>query len=184
MGDIDGDGTVDLLITSAWSGIDGYHSGRVFLISSGIAKNAALKERFEITPEGIGEMAVVAEAEIDGDATERIRRLQDALQTVTDAQLPEASGERLNRVCSEAPGTDDRAKCPLDRLSVRGPNADRVGSQEALHIVDQASLPEIRWSGKGSPITRSRRSNTVSSMAIDSWRSPAVTASKRRRWSR
>ena len=44
MGDIDGDGTVDLLITSAWSGIHGYHSGRVFLISSGIAKNAALKE--------------------------------------------------------------------------------------------------------------------------------------------
>jgi hypothetical protein len=44
MGDIDGDGTVDLLITSAWSGIHGYHSGRVFLISSGIAKNAAPKE--------------------------------------------------------------------------------------------------------------------------------------------
>ena len=34
-------------------------------------------------------MAVVGEAEIDGDATQRIRRLQDALQTVTDAQLPE-----------------------------------------------------------------------------------------------
>ena len=44
MGDIDGDGTVDLLITSAWSGIHGFHSGRVFLISSGIAKNAAPKE--------------------------------------------------------------------------------------------------------------------------------------------
>ena len=34
-------------------------------------------------------MAVVGEAEIDGDATQRIRRLQNALQTVTDAQLPE-----------------------------------------------------------------------------------------------
>ena len=34
-------------------------------------------------------MAVVGEAEIDGDATQWIRRLQDALQTVTDAQLPE-----------------------------------------------------------------------------------------------
>ena len=34
-------------------------------------------------------MAVVGEAEIDGDATQRIRRLQDALQPVTDAQLPE-----------------------------------------------------------------------------------------------
>jgi hypothetical protein len=44
MGDIDRDGTVDLLITSAWSGIHGFHSGRVFLISSGIAKNAARKE--------------------------------------------------------------------------------------------------------------------------------------------
>jgi len=44
MGDVDGDGTVDLLITSAWSGIHGYHSGRIFLISSGIAKNAAPKE--------------------------------------------------------------------------------------------------------------------------------------------
>ena len=36
MGDVDRDGTLDLLITSAWSGIHGYHSGRVFLISSGI----------------------------------------------------------------------------------------------------------------------------------------------------
>jgi hypothetical protein len=36
MGDVDRDGTIDLLITSAWSGIHGYHSGRVFLISSGI----------------------------------------------------------------------------------------------------------------------------------------------------
>ena len=34
-------------------------------------------------------MAVVGEAEIDGDATQRIRRLQDALQAVTDAQLPQ-----------------------------------------------------------------------------------------------
>jgi len=38
------DGSVDLLIPSAWSGIHGYHSGRIFLISSGIAKNAAPKE--------------------------------------------------------------------------------------------------------------------------------------------
>jgi hypothetical protein len=38
MGDVDGDGTIDFLITSAWSGIQGNHSGRVFLISSGIRK--------------------------------------------------------------------------------------------------------------------------------------------------
>jgi hypothetical protein len=36
MGDVDGDGTVDLLISAAWSGVHGYHSGRIFLISSGI----------------------------------------------------------------------------------------------------------------------------------------------------
>jgi len=36
MGDVDRDGIIDLLVTSAWSGIHGYHSGRVFLISSGI----------------------------------------------------------------------------------------------------------------------------------------------------
>jgi hypothetical protein len=36
MGDIDGDGTVDFLVTSAWSGIHGNHSGRVFIISSGV----------------------------------------------------------------------------------------------------------------------------------------------------
>ncbi len=40
MGDTDGDGTVDLLITSAWSGIKGNHSGRVLLISSGVQKKA------------------------------------------------------------------------------------------------------------------------------------------------
>jgi tetratricopeptide (TPR) repeat protein len=39
MGDTDGDGTVDFLITSAWSGIQGNHSGRVLLISSGVQRN-------------------------------------------------------------------------------------------------------------------------------------------------
>ena len=34
VGDIDGDGTIDLLITSAWSGIKGFHSGRMFVIPS------------------------------------------------------------------------------------------------------------------------------------------------------
>jgi hypothetical protein len=38
IGDIDGDGTIDLLITSAWSGIHGFHSGRMFVISSGIPR--------------------------------------------------------------------------------------------------------------------------------------------------
>ena len=36
VGDIDGDGTIDFLITSAWSGIHGFHSGRMFVISSGV----------------------------------------------------------------------------------------------------------------------------------------------------
>jgi hypothetical protein len=36
VGDIDGDGTIDLLITSAWSGIKGFHAGRMFVISSGV----------------------------------------------------------------------------------------------------------------------------------------------------
>jgi tetratricopeptide (TPR) repeat protein len=36
MGDVDGDGTTDFLITSGWSGIHGFHSGRVFIISSGL----------------------------------------------------------------------------------------------------------------------------------------------------
>ena len=38
IGDTDGDGTVDLLVTSAYSGINGYHSGRVFIVSSGIQR--------------------------------------------------------------------------------------------------------------------------------------------------
>ena len=36
LGDVDGDGAADFLITSAWSGVHGYHSGRVFIISSGV----------------------------------------------------------------------------------------------------------------------------------------------------
>jgi hypothetical protein len=39
MGDIDGDGTADFLITSGWSGVRGFHSGRVFLIDSGVKPN-------------------------------------------------------------------------------------------------------------------------------------------------
>ena len=34
LGDVNGDGIVDLLITSAWSAISGFHSGRVFVVSS------------------------------------------------------------------------------------------------------------------------------------------------------
>ncbi|MEP6634236.1 MAG: FG-GAP-like repeat-containing protein, partial [Luteimonas sp.] len=37
LGDIDGDGSDDLLITSAWSSLHGFQSGRVFIVSSGIA---------------------------------------------------------------------------------------------------------------------------------------------------
>jgi hypothetical protein len=36
LGDVDRDGTVDLVITAAWSGVNGHHSGRVFVISSGL----------------------------------------------------------------------------------------------------------------------------------------------------
>lgn len=38
MGDVDADGTTDFLITSAWSGVHGFHSGRIFLISSGVKR--------------------------------------------------------------------------------------------------------------------------------------------------
>lgn len=38
MGDVNGDGVVDFLITAAWSGVRGYRSGRVFLLSSGVGR--------------------------------------------------------------------------------------------------------------------------------------------------
>ena len=36
IGDVDGDGVVDLLLTAAWSGVRGNHSGRIFIVSSGV----------------------------------------------------------------------------------------------------------------------------------------------------
>jgi hypothetical protein len=36
---VDKDGTSDFLITSGWSGVHGFHSGRVFIISSGVKTN-------------------------------------------------------------------------------------------------------------------------------------------------
>ena len=36
IGDVDGDGTVDFLVTAAWSGVHGNHSGRIFIVSSGM----------------------------------------------------------------------------------------------------------------------------------------------------
>lgn len=36
MGDVDRDGTIDLLLTTAWSGIHGNHSGRIFIVLSGV----------------------------------------------------------------------------------------------------------------------------------------------------
>jgi hypothetical protein len=38
IGDVDGDGMTDLLITSAWSGVRGFHSGRMFVLSSGVRR--------------------------------------------------------------------------------------------------------------------------------------------------
>jgi hypothetical protein len=38
IGDVDGDGTIDFLITSAWSGVHGFHSGRMFVVSSGVKR--------------------------------------------------------------------------------------------------------------------------------------------------
>jgi hypothetical protein len=36
IGDVDGDGTIDFLLTAAWSGVHGNHSGRIFIVSSGV----------------------------------------------------------------------------------------------------------------------------------------------------
>lgn len=38
LGDVDGDGAADFLVTSAWSGVHGYHSGRVFVLSGALAR--------------------------------------------------------------------------------------------------------------------------------------------------
>jgi tetratricopeptide (TPR) repeat protein len=40
LGDVDGDGTDDLLITSGWSSVNGFHSGRLFIVSSGMKKKS------------------------------------------------------------------------------------------------------------------------------------------------
>ena len=45
IGDIDADGAIDLLITAAWSGVHGFHSGRMFVISSGVPRAAATPRR-------------------------------------------------------------------------------------------------------------------------------------------
>ena len=45
IGDVDADGTTDLLITSAWSGVHGFHSGRMFVISSGVSRPATTTPR-------------------------------------------------------------------------------------------------------------------------------------------
>ena len=45
IGDVDGDGTVDFLITSAWSAIHGFHSGRMFIVSSGIRRQPSNSRR-------------------------------------------------------------------------------------------------------------------------------------------
>ena len=50
MGDIDGDGIVDLLITSGWSAVSGHHSGRVFIISSGVARPASAQIDATVPP--------------------------------------------------------------------------------------------------------------------------------------
>jgi hypothetical protein len=41
LGDVQGEGSIALLLSAAWSGVHGYHSGRVFVVASGIAKRGA-----------------------------------------------------------------------------------------------------------------------------------------------
>lgn len=41
MGTVDANGQTELLITSGWSAVHGFHSGRIFLISSGVARGSA-----------------------------------------------------------------------------------------------------------------------------------------------
>ncbi|HYI12832.1 MAG TPA: FG-GAP-like repeat-containing protein [Thermoanaerobaculia bacterium] len=38
LGDVDGDGAIDFLITSAWSGANGFQSGRVFVVAGEVGK--------------------------------------------------------------------------------------------------------------------------------------------------
>ncbi len=42
MGTLDDKGQTELLITSGWSAVHGYHSGRIFLISSGVERHATV----------------------------------------------------------------------------------------------------------------------------------------------
>ena len=43
IGDVDQDGDLALLLTAAWSGVNGYHSGRVFVVSSGVKRSTKPK---------------------------------------------------------------------------------------------------------------------------------------------
>jgi len=38
VGDVDGDGVTDYLVTSAWSGVNGLRSGRTFIVSGAVPK--------------------------------------------------------------------------------------------------------------------------------------------------
>ncbi|HET8675879.1 MAG TPA: VCBS repeat-containing protein, partial [Blastocatellia bacterium] len=38
VGDVDGDGVIDFLLTSAWSGIKGFQSGRLYIVSGKIIR--------------------------------------------------------------------------------------------------------------------------------------------------
>jgi hypothetical protein len=41
MGTVDANGQTELLITSGWSAVRGFHSGRIFLIASGVPRRPA-----------------------------------------------------------------------------------------------------------------------------------------------
>jgi large repetitive protein len=43
LGDVDGDGAIDFLVTSAWSGVNGFQSGRVFVLAG--PKPAQIRKR-------------------------------------------------------------------------------------------------------------------------------------------
>jgi predicted aspartyl protease len=47
IGDVDGDGIIDLLITGGGSAINGFRSGRVFLMSSGVERPKTLRQLYD-----------------------------------------------------------------------------------------------------------------------------------------
>ncbi|MFN7926840.1 MAG: FG-GAP-like repeat-containing protein [Blastocatellia bacterium] len=133
LGDVDGDGVNDFLLTSAWSNIKGYRSGRVFVISG---RAVAPRVKLTFTPE----------AEKFDSATEEYRRIWQTEGDRMIETMEQVSGRKyhetaVNAIVFEGPSESGYQEKPM---KMRASYPTEIKKATLLHEIGHRHLSQLR----------------------------------------